>query len=103
MQRLGATIPIQHLPPLQQVAYATQAEQHGYEGVWLPEIIGTDAFTVLAAVAPATQRLRLGTGIVPIYTRTPTTLAITIATLDALSGGRAVLGLGVSSDIIIGA
>jgi probable F420-dependent oxidoreductase len=103
MPRLGAAIPLQHLPPLQQVEYATQAEQHGYEGVWLPEIIGTDAFTVLAAAAPATQRLRLGTGIVSIYTRTPTTLAMTIATLDALSGGRAVLGLGVSSEIIIGA
>src|SRR5262249_57028278 len=60
-------------------------------------------FTILAAAAQVTQRLRLGTGIVPIYTRTPTILAMTIATLDALSGGRAVLGLGVSSEIIIGA
>lgn len=66
-------------------------------------MLGTDAFTLLAAASQVTQRLRLGTGIVSIYTRTPTLLAMTIATLDALSHGRAVLGLGVSSEIIIGA
>ena len=103
MQRLGAALPLQNLPPGQQVTYIRQAEASGYEGIWVPEVMGTDAFTVLAAASQVTQRLRLGTGIVPLYTRTPTTLAMTIATLDALSGGRAVLGLGVSSEIIIGA
>ena len=103
MQRLGAALPLHNLAPGQQVAYIQQAETSGYEGIWVPEVMGTDAFTVLAAASQVTQRLRLGTGIVPIYTRTPTTLAMTIATLDALSGGRAVLGLGVSSEIIIGA
>jgi probable F420-dependent oxidoreductase len=103
MPRLGAALPLQNLVPRQQVAYIQQAEVSGYEGIWVPEVMGTDAFTILAAASQVTQRLRLGTGIVPIYTRTPTTLAMTIATLDALSGGRAVLGLGVSSEIIIGA
>ena len=103
MPRLGAALPPQNLAPGQQVAYIRQAETSGYEGIWVPEVMGTDAFTVLAAASQVTRRLRLGTGIVPIYTRTPTTLAMTIATLDALSGGRAVLGLGVSSEIIIGA
>jgi len=103
MPRFGAALPLQNLPPGQQVAYIRQAETSGYEGIWVPEVMGTDAFTVLAAASQVTQRLRLGTGIVPLYTRTPTTLAMTIATLDALSGGRAVLGLGVSSEIIIGA
>jgi probable F420-dependent oxidoreductase len=103
MLRLGAALPLHNLTPGQQVAYIQQAETSGYEGIWVPEVMGTDAFTVLAAAAQVTQRLRLGTGIVPIYTRTPTTLAMTIATLDALSSGRAVLGLGVSSAIIIGA
>lgn len=101
--RLGAALPLQNLPPGQQVAYIRHAEASGYDGVWVPEVMGTDAFTILGAAAQVTQRLRLGTGIVPLYTRTPTTLAMTIATLDALSGGRAVLGLGVSSEIIIGA
>src|SRR5262245_62238244 len=80
-----------------------QTEPSGYDGIRVREVMGTDAFTVLAAASQVTQRLRLGTGIVPIYTRTPTTLAMSIATLDALSGGRAVLGLGVSSEVIIGA
>jgi len=101
MLRLGAALPLHNLTPGQQVAYIQQAETSGYEGVWVPEVMGTDAFTVLAAAAQVTQRLRLGTGIVPIYTRTPTTLAMTIVILDALSGGRAVLGLGVSSEIIV--
>src|SRR5262245_59972317 len=103
MPRLGAAVPLQHLSPAQQVAYIRHAEVQGYDSAWVPEVMGTDAFTVLAAASQMTQRLRLGTGIVPIYTRTPTTLAMSIATLDALSGGRAVLGLGVSSEVIIGA
>jgi probable F420-dependent oxidoreductase len=103
MQRCGAALPLQNLPPGQQVAYIRQAETSGYEGIWVPEVLGTDAFTILAAASQVTQRLRLGTGIVPIYTRTPTILAMTIATLEALSHGRAVLGLGVSSESIIGA
>lgn len=103
MPRLGAALPLHNLPPVQQVAYIKHAEASGYAGIWVPEVMGTDAFTVLGAAAQVTQRLRLGTGIVPLYTRTPTTLAMSIATLDALSGGRAVLGLGVSSEIIIGA
>jgi probable F420-dependent oxidoreductase len=103
MPRFGAAVPLQHLAPAQQVAYIRHAEVQGYDSAWVPEVMGTDAFTVLAAAAQRTQRLRLGTGIVPIYTRTPTTLAMSIATLDALSGGRAVLGLGVSSEVIIGA
>ena len=103
MPRLGAAVPLQSLAPAQQVAYIRHAEVQGYDSAWAPEVMGTDAFTVLAAASQLTQRLRLGTGIVPIYTRTPTTLAMSIATLDALSGGRAVLGLGVSSEVIIGA
>jgi len=103
MARFGAALPLHNLSPAHQLAYIRQVETSGYDSVWIPEVMGTDAFTVLAAASQVTQRLRLGTGIVPIYTRTPTTLAMTIATLDALSGGRAVLGLGVSSEIIIGA
>jgi probable F420-dependent oxidoreductase len=101
MHRLGIAMPTQNLPPMQQIDYARQAEASGYEGLWVPEIMGTDAFTVLAAASQVTQRLRLCTGIVPIYIRTPATNAMSIATLDALCGGRAVLGLGVSSEIII--
>jgi probable F420-dependent oxidoreductase len=72
------------------------AEQLGFESAWVTQIAGRDAFTVLTVYATATERIRLGTGVVPIYTRTPATMAQTAATLDELSGGRHNLGIGVS-------
>jgi probable F420-dependent oxidoreductase len=80
----------------QAVERASLAEELGYESVYVTHINGHDALTVLAAYACATRRVRLGTGIVPIYTRTPATMAQTAATLDDLSNGRLNLGLGVS-------
>src|SRR3954447_13365188 len=72
------------------------AEQLGYESVSLPNISGREPFIVLTAYALATQRIRLGTGVTPIYSRTPANLAQTAATVDELSGGRLNLGIGVS-------
>src|SRR4051794_26692872 len=72
------------------------AEELGYEAVYVTQIAGRDALTVITAYALATQRIRIGTGVVPIYTRTPATMAQTAATIDELSGGRLNLGLGVS-------
>jgi probable F420-dependent oxidoreductase len=80
----------------QAVERARMAEELGYESVYVTHINGHDALTVLAAYACATQRVRLGTGVVPIYTRTPATMAQTAATLHDLSGGRLNLGLGIS-------
>jgi probable F420-dependent oxidoreductase len=72
------------------------AESLGYESVYVTHIAGRESLTVLTAYALATSRIRLGTGVVPIYTRTPATMAQTAATLDELAGGRLTLGLGVS-------
>jgi len=72
------------------------AESLGYESVYVTHIAGRESLTVITAYALATSRIRLGTGVVPIYTRTPATMAQTAATLDELSGGRFTLGLGVS-------
>jgi len=72
------------------------AEALGYEAAYVTHISGHESLTVLAAYACATERIRLGTGVVPIYTRTPATMAQTAATLHELSGGRLNLGLGVS-------
>lgn len=72
------------------------AESLGYESVYVTHIAARDPFTVLAAYASATERIRLGTGVTPIYARTPVATAQTAATLDEHSGGRMVLGLGVS-------
>ena len=73
------------------------AESLGYESVYVTHIAGWESLTVLSATyATATSRIRVGTGVVPIYTRTPATMAQTAASIDALSGGRMTLGLGVS-------
>jgi alkanesulfonate monooxygenase SsuD/methylene tetrahydromethanopterin reductase-like flavin-dependent oxidoreductase (luciferase family) len=72
------------------------AESLGYESVYLTHVAGRESLTVLTAYALATSRIRVGTGVVPIYTRTPATMAQTAATIDELSGGRMNLGLGVS-------
>ncbi len=72
------------------------AESLGYEAVYVTHVAGRESLTVLTVYAQATSRIRVGTGVVPIYTRTPATMAQTAATIDELSGGRLTLGLGVS-------
>jgi alkanesulfonate monooxygenase SsuD/methylene tetrahydromethanopterin reductase-like flavin-dependent oxidoreductase (luciferase family) len=78
------------------VARVQLAEQLGYESCFVTQIAGRDALTVLTVYAANTSKIRLGTGVVPIYTRTPATMAQTAATLDEYSDGRLTLGLGVS-------
>jgi alkanesulfonate monooxygenase SsuD/methylene tetrahydromethanopterin reductase-like flavin-dependent oxidoreductase (luciferase family) len=72
------------------------ADSLGYETVYLTHVAGRESLTVLTAYALATSRIRVGSGVVPIYTRTPATMAQTAATIDELSDGRLTLGLGVS-------
>ncbi|MGO9487569.1 MAG: LLM class flavin-dependent oxidoreductase, partial [Solirubrobacteraceae bacterium] len=72
------------------------AESLGYESVYVTHVAGRESLTVLSVYAQATSRIRVGSGVVPIYTRTPATMAQTAATIDELSGGRMTLGLGVS-------
>jgi len=72
------------------------AESLGYDSVYCTQTAGRDALTVMTAYALATSRIRVGTGVVPIYTRTPATMAQTAATIADLSSERFVLGLGVS-------
>src|ERR671917_732737 len=79
----------------QAVSRVRLAEELGYESVYVTHLAGRESLTVLTHYAGVTERIRLGTGVVPIYTRTPATMAQTAATLDELSGGRPVLGLGV--------
>jgi alkanesulfonate monooxygenase SsuD/methylene tetrahydromethanopterin reductase-like flavin-dependent oxidoreductase (luciferase family) len=75
---------------------AKLAEHLGYESVYTTHIAGRDSVTTLMAYASRTERVRLGTGVMPIYSRTPVATAQSFATLDEFSGGRAVIGLGVS-------
>src|SRR5438309_8999555 len=79
-------------PQLAQLAEA--AEETGYEAVFVPEIAGREAFSTLTGLAAATSGLRLGTGVVSMWSRSPATLAMAAATVHELSGGRLILGIG---------
>ena len=84
------------------VKRAQEAERLGYESVWVTQLPDArDAALVLAAYAAATQWVRLGTGVLPIYTRHPTAMAQMAATLDEMSAGRFILGLGVSHRVTV--
>src|SRR6201746_2343845 len=78
------------------LAVARRADELGYDVVWAAEAYGSDAPTVLAYLAAQTTRIDLGAAVMQIPARAPAMAAITAATLDALSGGRFRLGLGVS-------
>lgn len=80
---------------------ALAADEVGYELVLVPEAWGRDAFVLLGHLAARTRRISLGTGIVNVYSRSPAAIAMAAATLDEVSGGRAVLGLGVSGRRVI--
>ena len=77
------------------------AESLGYESVYTTHIAGRDSLTVLTRYATVTERIRLGTGVLPIFSRTPASCAQTAATIDEISGGRFVLGLGVSHRVTV--
>lgn len=77
------------------------AESLGYDSTYVTHIAGRDSLTVLAAYAARTERIRLGTGVLPIYSRTPVATAQTAATIDEISGGRIIVGLGVSHRVTV--
>ena len=77
------------------------AESLEYDSVWTAEASGTDAIVPLAYVAAHTTRVKLGTAIMQMAARTPTNTAMTAATMDLLSGGRFILGLGVSNPMVV--
>jgi len=77
------------------------AEQLGYESVFVTHIGGRDSITLLTGYAARTSRVQLGTGVIPIYARTPANMAQSFATLDDISGGRAIAGLGCSHKPVV--
>jgi len=82
--------------PAEQLAVAQAAEAMGYDSIWTAEAYGSDAATVLAWLAAGTTRIKLGAGILQIPARSAAMTAMTAATIDQLSGGRFLLGLGSS-------
>ena len=80
----------------QQLEVVKEAEAAGYDSVWAAEAYGSDTATVLAWIAAQTETIKIGSAILQIPGRTPAMTAMTAATLDELSGGRMLLGLGPS-------
>jgi F420-dependent oxidoreductase-like protein len=88
-------------PPEGVAAAIAEAERLGFDSLWTAEAYGSDALTPLAWWGATTTRLELGTGIVQISARTPTATAMAAMTLDHLSGGRVILGLGASGPQVV--
>ena len=80
---------------------ATRADQLGFSSLSMGEAWGEDAFSSLAQLATVTDRIALGTSIVPVYARTPANLAMTALNMDVMSKGRFFLGLGSSGKLVI--
>ena len=85
-----------HMGAAEQLAATREAETLGYDSVWTAEAYGSDAATVLAWLAAATKMIKVGAAVFQMPARTPAMTAMTAATLDQLSGGRMILGLGSS-------
>ncbi|MFQ5382170.1 MAG: LLM class flavin-dependent oxidoreductase, partial [Dehalococcoidia bacterium] len=83
------------------VSLARCADEAGVDSLWVNEGFGHDAFSGLAILARETSRVRLGTSIVNVYSRTPGALAQHFATIDQLSGGRVIVGLGASAPGVV--
>jgi F420-dependent oxidoreductase-like protein len=87
--------------PRELVELAQEAERLGYDSAWAAEAWGTDAVSVLAWLAAVTERIKVGSAIMQIPARTPAATAMTAATIDLMSGGRFLLGLGTSGPQVV--
>ncbi len=101
MTRWGLTLPLPMTPLAAHDDLVKRAEAGGYTDLWSGETNGPDGFTPLAFAAASTERARLGTGVVGVFTRGPALLAQQSAAMADATGGRFVLGIGASSDRIV--
>ena len=88
-------------PPTNHAELVSTAEEVGFDTVFTAEAWGSDAYTPLAWWGRETTRMRLGTSVIQLSARTPTACAMAALTLDHLSGGRMVLGMGVSGPQVV--
>jgi probable F420-dependent oxidoreductase len=100
--RLAISLPVPFATARDCVDLARRAEgEWGYPAIWLAETSAMDSFALAGAIAVATERVEIGTAIVPVYNRSPAVLGMATGTLEQLSGDRFVLGVGSSSHAII--
>jgi probable F420-dependent oxidoreductase len=97
MIRLGLAVPIVGFGLQRSLDVAAHAESLGFDDLWTTEVTSHDAFALQSAVAARTTTIRLGIGLVPAFTRAPGLIAMAAATLQHISGGRAILGVGASN------
>lgn len=101
MDRYGITVPFDGVALSEHQSWYERLAQLGYTDVWTGEANAADGFTPLALAAVASQSLKLGTAVIPVYTRGPGLLAVQAATMAELAPGRFALGIGSSSDVIV--
>jgi probable F420-dependent oxidoreductase len=101
VDRYGITVPFDDVSLADHAGWYERLDELGYTDVWTGEANSADGFTPLALAAVASDRLRLGTAVVPVYTRGPGLLAMQAATMAELAPGRFALGIGSSSDVIV--
>lgn len=77
--------------------FSKLAEDLGYHSIWVPEMWGRDSFSLISHMASVTEKIKLATGIISVYSRSPALIAQSAATMDEYCGGRLILGLGISS------
>lgn len=99
--RLGLSLGYWGAQPADALPLVREAERLGFDSIWTAEAYGSDAVTPLAWMGAQTTRIKLGSGILQMPARTPAMTAMTAATLDLLSGGRVLLGLGVSGPQVV--
>jgi probable F420-dependent oxidoreductase len=99
--RLGITIPLDGFQNRHFVELVQHAEKLAFTDAWSFETLVSDAFTPVAAAAAATERIRLGTAIVPVFTRPAALIALSATSVQQFSGGRFVLGVGISTPTIV--
>ena len=87
--------------PADLIEIATAADRAGFDAMWSAESWGSDAFSPLVLAAAHTEHIKLGTGVVQISARTPSATAMQAVTLDHISNGRLILGLGVSGPQVV--
>ena len=99
--RLGLMLGYWMAGPEDPIDLVLEAEELGYDSVWTAEAYGSDCVSTLCWIGSRTTRIKLGTGIMQISARTPACVAMTAATIDHLSNGRLILGIGVSGPQVV--